>query len=287
MKTDLSHLPEDKQDELRGITEIIRRTVAPEIVILFGSHARGDWVEDEQTGYMSDYDILVIVRPRDAEGGSNRIGEQAEREVGKALDGYRVNAIAHRIDFVNAKLGERQYFFTDIRREGILLFDSGRYELGKAKELDAAERKRLAEDDFARWYPSANVFLKSSVRSMDSETASEADLKHAAFELHQATERFYTTILLAHTGYKSRTHDLAKLDKRARLHVHEVARVFPRSTPEEEKRFDLLKRAYVDARYEKDYVITRDELEHLAARVADLKSITESACRKKIDELAP
>lgn len=31
------------------------------MIILFGSHARGDWVRDFQTGYRSDFDLLVLV----------------------------------------------------------------------------------------------------------------------------------------------------------------------------------------------------------------------------------
>uniref|UniRef100_UPI0013D5F27A nucleotidyltransferase domain-containing protein n=4 Tax=Pseudomonadota TaxID=1224 RepID=UPI0013D5F27A len=30
-------------------------------LILFGSYARGDWVEDRKSGYSSDYDLLVVV----------------------------------------------------------------------------------------------------------------------------------------------------------------------------------------------------------------------------------
>ena len=30
-------------------------------VILYGSHARGGWVEDRKSGYFSDYDLLVVV----------------------------------------------------------------------------------------------------------------------------------------------------------------------------------------------------------------------------------
>lgn len=33
-------------------------------VILFGSYARGDWVEDRANGYFSDYDILVVVNDK-------------------------------------------------------------------------------------------------------------------------------------------------------------------------------------------------------------------------------
>jgi predicted nucleotidyltransferase len=48
MKTTLSHLPNDKQEELKTLTEIILSKVPAEMIILFGSHARGDWVEGYQ-----------------------------------------------------------------------------------------------------------------------------------------------------------------------------------------------------------------------------------------------
>ena len=89
-----------------------------------------------------------------------------------------------------------------------------------------------------------------------------------------------------YTSYKPRTHDLERFDKLCRLHVHELARVFPRSTPEEERRFDLLRRAYVDARYDPAYSITLEDLEYLAGRVRELKAVTEDSCRKKIESMS-
>ena len=281
MKTDLSHLPADKQEELRRIVEIIREAVEPEMVILFGSHARGDWVEDEETGYISDYDILVVVRPRHADGGSNRLQQRVEREVGDALKHPHVNAIAHRVDFVNSKLAERQYFFTDIAREGIMLYDSGRYTPAEAKELDDADRKRIAERDFEQWFPSADSFLIDFGHAFERD-----DYKIAAFYLHQATERFYAAILLVHTGHKPRTHDIERLGKLSSLHVPGLARVFPRATPEEERRFDLLKRAYVDARYDPDYAITREDLDYLGERVREFKALASESCRSRIDRMS-
>jgi predicted nucleotidyltransferase len=68
MKKSLSHLPKDKQNELRLIVEKIRERIEPQMLILFGSYARGNWVEDTylEDGvtyeYRSDYDILVIVK---------------------------------------------------------------------------------------------------------------------------------------------------------------------------------------------------------------------------------
>ena len=46
----LAHLPDRKRRELERVA-----------AILFGSYARGDWVEDRKSGYRSDYDVLVVV----------------------------------------------------------------------------------------------------------------------------------------------------------------------------------------------------------------------------------
>lgn len=48
MKTSLFHLPSHKQEELRIISDAILTRVPAEMIILFGSYARGEWVEDYQ-----------------------------------------------------------------------------------------------------------------------------------------------------------------------------------------------------------------------------------------------
>ncbi len=161
----------------------------------------------------------------------------------------------------------------------MLLYDSERFKLAEARELTNAERKKIADEDYEHWFESACEFYGYFEHGMTRE-----QWKSAAFLLHQATDRFYAAFLLVHTGYKPKFHDIEKLGKLAAAEMHEMLRVFPRATDEEKARFDLLKRAYVDARYSKTYTITREDLEYLAARVAELRTMTEAACRKKIDE---
>ena len=69
MKKSLSHLPAEKRDDLRFIAQCVVEELGDlcEMVILYGSYARGDYVEYDQrteygirTYYMSDYDFLVI-----------------------------------------------------------------------------------------------------------------------------------------------------------------------------------------------------------------------------------
>ena len=54
---------------------------------------------------------------------------------------------------------------------------------------------------------------------------------------------------------------------------------------EEKRRFELLRKAYVDARYNKNYVITSDELTWLADRVKYLQEVTKEICQNKIVNL--
>ena len=71
MKESLAHLPERKRHELARIVSIIRDSAPQaEMIILFGSYARGDAVEDVTTDghttyeYSSDFDILTIVKSK-------------------------------------------------------------------------------------------------------------------------------------------------------------------------------------------------------------------------------
>lgn len=79
MRADLDHLPAKQQRELErvrttlltefdaaihsggGGTQSWRRDGRVLKIILFGSYARTDWVDEPDNGYLSDFDLLVIV----------------------------------------------------------------------------------------------------------------------------------------------------------------------------------------------------------------------------------
>jgi len=54
-------------------------------------------------------------------------------------------------------------------------------------------------------------------------------------------------------------------------------------TAAQRKAYTLLKKAYVDARYKKDYKITKKQLEYLAKRVKLLQRLTKKICQQKIE----
>lgn len=278
MKTSLDHLPERKQAELRAIVEVLREGAPVEMVILFGSHARGDWVEDAEQGYFSDHDILAIVE-------SSKVADDTAFWSGleskaREASGKAVTLIAHDLKFVNNEIRGGSYFFGDIRNEGVVLFNTHRFNLATPKEVNPIERAERAERNFAFWIESANGFVQLSTDAITRQLN-----KHAAFLLHQAAERLYVAVGLVFTGYKRKSHDLEELDEGVAALHPDLPRALPRTEPEDKRLFDLLKRAYIDARYVKSYRITTEELAVLAERVRGLADVVEHVCREKLTSL--
>jgi HEPN domain-containing protein/predicted nucleotidyltransferase len=278
MKTTLSHLPQLKQDQLKALTQIILDKVPAEMVILFGSYARGEWVEDyqEKYEYVSDFDILVITKDRISAKQGKKWWD-LNKELTDHEDITRTSIIQHSIGFVNDKIERNQYFFVDILKEGIMLFDSGNFSLSEPKAMNPEERQKKAGDAFVNWFQSGNDFQKYADLATQN-----SDNKFAVFNLHQATERYYAAILLVFTDYKPKIHDIETLGKQVeKLHA-DFTTVFPKNTPEEKQLFQLLQKAYIDSRYDMNYKIEKADLEYLGERVKLLKDLTERICNKRI-----
>jgi predicted phosphatase len=87
------------------------------------------------------------------------------------------------------------------------------------------------------------------------------------------------------SGYRPKLHNIEKLGTTTAAHYPEFMKIFPRKTAEEERLFKLLKDAYIDARYKKNYKITKEELAYLAKRVEKLRDLVENICKAKIEDL--
>jgi HEPN domain-containing protein/predicted nucleotidyltransferase len=283
LKTTFKHLPEIKRYEL----SIIKRTILEncpdiEMIILFGSFARGDWVEDKyQEGhityeYKSDFDLLLIFN-HEGQANSVSLKQKLEKLIREANVKTRISLILHSIDFVNNRITRGNYFFTDIKKEGIMLYDSKKHKLSRHKKLNNIDRQKNAQEDFEHWFISATDFLETFRFDLE-----RGKFTQAAFILHQVTERYYHAIILVFTGYKPKTHDLKELGKQSKNLIPEFEKVFPKATKEEKRLFELLQKAYIDARYKRDYTIEKNELEYLGKKVEILKEMTERICKEKI-----
>ena len=284
MKTDLSHLPKYKQDELKLIVYTLTSWYEAEVdmIILFGSYARGNWVEDTSKegnthySYTSDYDLLIVLSRNGLSTNDTFTITMSDRL--DVLDlSAPANPVFDGIDFVNKELQNGNYFFGDIIKEGILLYTSGRHELAEKQELSPLEVQAIAQQDFDHWFTSANEFFDTFEFNISKEK-----LNNAAFQLHQAAERYYSAIQLVFTAYKPKTHNLVLLGRMAKICNIEFSTVFPQATHEERTRFSLLKHAYIDARYKKEYSISKEDLAYLSERVQLLRNLTERICKEKI-----
>ena len=288
MKTALPERSEFLAERLAKITEVIRELMKDDLsmLILFGSYARGDWVRDRYVedgilySYESDFDFLIVTenRAQTTISGEARLEEAIQRRLERLrLDKPSSSVIAEHIERLNKELQRGQYFFTDIKNEGVLLYDDGRHTLAEPGPVDPIEHQQYAREDFEYWYTSACDFLKMCEVAMGMDKNN-----NAAFELHQAAERFFHAVILTFTRYKPKTHDLKKLDRQASSLHADFFTVFPRATEEQKRCFELLREAYIGSRYSRSYVITKEELEYLSSRVQKLKELTKRLCEEQI-----
>ena len=233
MKKSLEHLPQHKQDELELIKDVILEKIPDvRLIVLFGSYARGDWVEDIHTEghtthvYESDFDILVATKTKKAAEDSN-LHDSIEKAIAAKENATTPRSIIyHTFSYVKHMITEGRYFFVDIKKEGIQLYRrSSKHSLGKVKLLTPQERKQIAEEDFKQWFKKAK-----DACFMYEQAFKFRKYKEAAFNLHQATERFYSAITLVFINYRFRTHDIELLGIKAVGYDDEFAKVFPQDT---------------------------------------------------------
>jgi predicted nucleotidyltransferase/HEPN domain-containing protein len=293
MKTDLDHLPSRKQRDIQRIVEIIFAEFEEATklatqkwkkqgrilkIILYGSHARGDWVSDPVGGYFSDYDILVVVNDeRLLELGEiwTHVDDRLVREhaVAKRLSA-EVGLIAHTMQDVNFQLSRGRPFFIDIVRDGIALYDLDDRAFDKPQPLSPEVAREEATTHFDQWFKSASEALASA-----KDMITHGRNNWAAFMLHQAAEHAYLTTLLVLTLYSPKSHNIKFLRNKAEDIARDLIPVWPRDSKFGRRCWELLRQAYVKARYSPHYKITGPELEWLVERIellhAEVKAIAE------------
>ena len=107
-----------------------------------------------------------------------------------------VNFIVHTLQEVNDGLAHGRYFFMDVARDGIALYEYDDKPLHTPKPKTPQQALAMAREYFEEWYPSA---MRAHVNYDDD--LKRGWYKEAAFMLHQATERLYHGVLLVCTFY--------------------------------------------------------------------------------------
>jgi uncharacterized protein len=295
MRATIDHLPQLQQDELAVVVRILmeefetataratqptRRGGKIYKIILFGSYARNDWVDEPENGYQSDFDLLIVVSHADLTEIADYWYVAEDRILRDPAIGRPVNIIVHSLDEVNQALKRGEYFWVDIARDGTALYELPRHELAVPMPASAKDVFVMTKAYFEDWLGKVDSSLKGADFYL-----SEAELKDAAFTLHQATERAYACFLLVRTLYFPRSHNIKFLRSLAEDNEPRLIEAWPRASKLERRRFELLKRAYVEARYSANYQIGREDLDALAVSVRRLRDLVEQVSLERLDQL--
>ena len=287
MKRTTRFLPPRKRQDLQQLAELIRENVKQvEMIILFGSYAKNKYVDYDQrvefgtpTYYMSDYDIVILTR--------KPIGAIESSLYEKIKDKFFENKnrpfhthpqfVNYGIDEFNYALSKAHYFETEIKRDGVILYDSGAYKLARRRKLDYTEIRERAQKYFDDKFGRANDFLDGVKFYSDTNR-----YLMASFHLHQSAENFLRTIPMVFILYGHKSHNLSELMNATKKYAPEIFKALPRDTPEEKRLFDLLQRAYIESRYNPDFEITKEDIDALIPKVERLRDIVDRVCRDRI-----
>lgn len=300
MRTDPDHLPALQQRELERVTQTLLAEFEAAVaggtqpfrkqgkvlkIILFGSYARNDWVDEPDNGYQSDYDLLVIVSHEKLTDIADYWYVAEDMILRDPEVGRTVNIIVHTLQEVNDALSKGQYFFTDIARDGVVLYELPGHPLATPTPPTPRDAYQMAKGyfenkdaDIRRWMETVDFQLTRAEHD-------EGYRKNAAFSLHQAVETAYACFLLVRTLYFPRSHNIKFLRSLAEQNEPRLIEAWPREQRVDRSRFERLKRAYVEARYSTSYDITAEDLQALALQAARLREIVVSVSRERLAEL--
>ncbi|BEG61577.1 HEPN domain-containing protein [Coprobacter fastidiosus] len=286
MKTSTSRLPEYARKDLQQIVSLVLENLPRcEMIILYGSYARGTYVEyDERdefgilTSFMSDYDILVVTSKSDVKEAGQILDSVDQMYYKRPDHQVPIQFINDDIEKLNSDLSEGRYFYTDVKKEGIMLYDSGNYKLERARKLDFEEIRQQAQEYFDEKFKEANEFLVDVANAY-----SRGNYKRASFYLHQACENLFYTLRLVHTLKNSKQHNLSKLLGATHKYSDELRKIFPRNTKEEKRLFELLRLAYVEARYNPKFVVTKEDIDAILPKVERLRDVVSEVCKSQIE----
>jgi uncharacterized protein len=228
-----------------------------------------------------DFDLLVVVDHEDLTDVAEFWLPTEDRLLALLGEGETlrtpVSLIYHSFDDVNEKLRLGRYFFSDILRDGIVLFEVPGHAFVEPQPLSAHDALAETREYFEEWFESADQFFIQAT-----EAAERGWNNKAAFEMHQAAERLYQCLFLVRTLYTPKTHNLNRLRSLAEDMEPRLKQVWPSENKLERQAFARLREAYIKARYSREYRITAEQLAWLGKRVAALRDIVETACRERL-----
>lgn len=296
LRTDFGDLPASIQHELEQVTWMVFETFAEcckgrlsqqyregriLAVILHGPYAEQAW-EDVPPGAAFRL-MLIVNHVRLARSDQDwRLARDRLRRAWEHGEIARpVRMTVESLDRINSALVDAVPHFVTIAEQGVALYQADGLRLKAPRHLPEEERARRAGAEFARWHKSGCDFLAGAAFYRD-----RGNMRMAALLLHQACEHLYQSILWSFTLHGPRTHALDELREAAEALAPDLRAAWPREDRHQRRAFGCIRRAYVEARYERSYRITPAELVWALERGEALKQLAAQCWREHDASLA-
>ena len=259
-------------------------------LILFGPFARNTASETAAPSPHAAMNFLVIVSHRALAGMSAFWDEVEERIARDRQVKCPVTLIIHTLPDVNSHLKAGAPFFSEIVNQGILVYadiEPGRD--GRPKNIitkpiasDPQSAQELALRFHSRFLKKADLSLQDGRFHTGEDTDANS---HAAFSLSQAAEFAYRMFLQTVTQYAPPSHNLGKLRSLARAVDPRIDEDWAPLQKPYNRHFELLGRAYLEARYSPTYETHADILAWQADRIEVLIHLADALCCEHLDRL--
>lgn len=284
MLTTFEKLSQNLLNQLAQLVQKIATTIYPEKILCYGYRTSiyQDWsCFKENTGNQetikATFDLLVI---------TNSDNKLADHEILQKIDQIvatldcEVTTVVQPLEAANELIAKNSRFLTTIYHKAVLVYNAGNSALiapPAAPSFDETIRK--LETTWNKCFSVAERFYKTACFCLDNGWNEKA-----MFDLHQATQHTCMALLRVYTGYRSTTHNLSRLLALIENFSFIPSSIFPCITEEETALFNILNRAYSDARYKEDYIIPIDVANVLKKRVHQLLLVAEKLYNKKMIE---
>jgi HEPN domain-containing protein len=258
MQTTFNNLSPNLLNQLAQLIQKIATTIHPEKILCYGYRTSiyQDWscfkqATGNQETIKATFDLLVIA------GYDNN---QADHEILQKIDLLatslvcEVTAIVQPLNAVNELISKNSRFLITLYHKAVLLYDAGNNALINPPAVPSHEEtKTKIETAWNKYFRTADRFYKTACFCLDNGWNEKA-----LFDLHQATQHTCMALLRVYTGYRSTTHNISRLLALIENFSFVPSTIFPCSTEEETALFNLLNKAYSDARYKEDYSISTE-----------------------------
>jgi uncharacterized protein len=266
------------------LVEVIVEAAKPDMIYLLGAslyRRRSESIFNDPaptSRNTSDYFLLILIRDLS----NMELHEWQDKIENHCKSIMPVTTIVLQTATYEEWLKAGHRFAQTVSQSAVPIYNSATLSREVSQNNTGTTIEKHPEKQFAEGLTRAKEFLAGSelfqVRKQNT---------MAAFMLHQSAEQSLRTLLKTGTGFHANTHNIGRLLRYASLVSHQLPDIFPQKTEQDKRLFNLLQKAYIDARYNNDYKINSDDLLCLTEKVRHIQKILSDAGKSLPNTSAP